>query len=87
MDNFPPIEFSLGPKAVKFSLVPEKYFEIQKVKGQCRMMIGPSTSNKFILGMPFLRAYFSIYNLESKEVGFLGAHPVTPTVNLFLAPL
>jgi len=51
---------------------------------KCRVLILPEvtgvTDHVWLLGMPFLRGYYSIYDLDNKKLGFAGEGQASESV-------
>ncbi|KAI8608916.1 aspartic peptidase domain-containing protein, partial [Chytriomyces sp. MP71] len=76
--KFPPITFVLGDANVSYSLTSDSYI-IQPIDGSdnCHLAIqSTSASNAkvtWILGGPFLRSFYSLYDLKNRVVGLATA--------------
>ena len=58
-----------------FYLAGRDYLKYLPYLGTCRILILPEvavTTDMWLLGDPFLRAYYSVYDLDSMEVGLTG---------------
>ena len=64
-DDFPEIDFILD--AVYFSVNPEEY--LIKEENSCTVLISNNKFGVWMLGNPFLRSYYSYYDMDKKLVG------------------
>jgi len=77
-DSLPDIGFVIAGR--KLSLTPKDYIDRDTQKNECTLplmtqAVTPGESPSWILGDPFLRKYYTVYNREKMEVGFaLAAH-------------
>lgn len=70
LDDFPIINFEIGDYV--FDLTPEFY--VQNSMGICRiLLLEDENTEKIILGLPFLRKYYSFFDYERKEIGLAPA--------------
>ena len=63
-----------------FYLSGRDYLAYRPQRGDCTLLIKqePNANTKhWLMGDPFLRAYYSIYDLESKKVGLAGVAETT----------
>jgi len=76
--SLPDIGFVIAGRLL--SLSPEDYIDRDTEKNECTLplmtqTVTPGESPSWILGDPFLRKYYTVYNREKMEVGFaLAAH-------------
>ena len=69
-----------------FQLKNQDYLYFNTVNSNCWIQFMPEMKNEYwILGDPFLRAYYSIYDLEKSKVGLVGV--AETTTNNFLSGL
>merc|ERR1740121_917757 len=77
-DSLPDIGFIIGGRTL--TLTPEDYVDISGPH-DCGLSLmsqdsPPPKSPQFILGDPFLRKYYTVFNRETSEIGFaLATHP------------
>ena len=70
LDDFPVLRFVIGNK--EFDLEPEYY--VQNSMGVCRiMLVDGGESEHFVLGLPFLRRYYSYFDYDRGEIGLAPA--------------
>ena len=67
----------MGSKRLKhwFFLVPRDYLVYHHQKRKCGLLIKQEPKGNdelWLMGDPFLRAYYSIYDLENKRIGLVG---------------
>lgn len=58
-----------------FLLSPKDYLFYQPVYGMCAVLIanvGSLSDDMWVMGDPFLRAYYSIYDMENTRIGLVG---------------
>mmetsp|Transcript_52265 Transcript_52265/g.114724 ORF Transcript_52265/g.114724 Transcript_52265/m.114724 type:complete len:422 (+) Transcript_52265:86-1351(+) len=70
----PPLGFQFGN--VTFTLQPDDFVDKSKKDGCWLHMMGIGDTGRgeiFVLGMPFLRAFYTSYDVENKKVGFAKA--------------
>jgi hypothetical protein len=72
--GFPTLAMQLGDDSAAhwFFLTPRDYLE--RADGRCRLLITEMAEGRreWVLGTPFLRAYYSIYDLEQARIGLVG---------------
>jgi hypothetical protein len=67
LSQFPDIEFGLGGNVV----VLKPYMYIMRRSGSCQLHIaGIHNPHLWVLGTPFMRGYYTIFDMDNKEVGF-----------------
>lgn len=70
LDDFPLLRFNIGNK--EFDLEPEYY--VQNSLGVCRIMLVDAGETEYIvLGLPFLRRYYSYFDYDRGELGLASA--------------
>ena len=80
--SFPRIKFLVGSHkgAHWFQMQGRDYMSYSKTKQRCIFLVKAEASrinNMWILGDPFLRAYYAIYDLENRRVGMVGVAETT----------
>ena len=63
-----------------FYLSSRDYLQYYERKGKCALLVKKEesiSSNMWLMGDPFLRAYYSIYDLDQKKVGLVGVAETT----------
>jgi saccharopepsin len=78
-DSLPTITFTISGD--KFELGPEFY--VLEADGQCQLgieMVNPGIS-LFILGDPFIRKYYTVFNRKTNMVGFALANQNQPAIS------
>lgn len=68
--KFPSITFEFGGKT--YTLSENSYFK--KTSKTCYLMFEGSNIDYWILGQPFLRQYYTVYDLDSFNITLVGAH-------------
>ena len=81
-DTFPSLSMHLGSRksAHWFYLKGQDYIQYDKYKRNCVVLIMQelkSTGAMWLLGDPFLRAYYSIYDMDAKRLGLVGVAETT----------
>ena len=76
-DNFPTIGMNVGNSTVQhwFYLRGKDYLFYQPRNRSCALLIAAEKtqrSNMWLMGDPFLRAYYSIYDMETNMIGLVG---------------
>lgn len=66
LSSYPDLILTLG-KRTRFILKSTDYF-LEKQEG-CYLLVDGMTSGSWVLGMPFLRAYYTVYDMDNEEVG------------------
>ena len=70
IDDFPLLNFTL--ENYSFSLTPRQY--ILKQGSQCQLLLGSlGEQSIWILGDVFIRAYYTIFDMENNQIGFVGS--------------
>lgn len=64
LDEFPVLEFVLDSK--RFYVNPKEY--VAKDKNTCYVLISSARVGVWLLGIPFLRSYYTDYNMEKRTV-------------------
>lgn len=66
--SFPSFGFQIGEQ--KFYMEPKDYL-LKHSNGKCSLQIfNGLTSDSWILGTNFLRAYYSIFDMDNRRIGF-----------------
>mmetsp|Transcript_31720 Transcript_31720/g.48605 ORF Transcript_31720/g.48605 Transcript_31720/m.48605 type:complete len:302 (+) Transcript_31720:448-1353(+) len=72
--DYESIVFSMGSAFSRhWVTIPSKYFTfLSPLSASCWILIQPTTHHHWILGSPFLRSYYTIYDLERRRIGLAG---------------
>lgn len=76
-NNFPTLGLQMGSEKSQhwFYLKNRDYISFSRSKMECAILIKPelkATGSMWIMGDPFLRAYYSIYDMEDQRIGLVG---------------
>ena len=79
LENYPTVAVQVGQKNLQhwFYLEARDYFIYDKYYKKCLLTIqeepnGSSFSTMWLMGDPFLRKYYSIYDMDTKRIGLVG---------------
>ena len=81
-ESFPTITFNIGSATVQhwFQMESMDYIQYQKYSKTCAILIKAEESSEqktWLMGDPFLRTYYSIYDLENSRIGLVGIGETT----------
>lgn len=86
-EKFPTLAMQVGNNNLKhwFYLKGRDYLYFSVKRQKCSLLIKPelsSTSRMWLMGDPFLRAYYSIYDMDNKRIGMVGVAETTRQGNV-----
>jgi len=64
--SYPDLVLTLGTRT-RFTLKPTDYF-MERQEG-CYLLVDSKASGSWVLGLPFLRAYYTLYDMDNELVG------------------
>ncbi|KAJ2001148.1 hypothetical protein GGI04_002588 [Coemansia thaxteri] len=67
-----PFHFMLGGKP--FSMLPNEYIYHDEASGVCEVQWMPVNEYLWVMGIPFLQAHYSVYNIKDHKMGLARMH-------------
>ncbi|CAG9330993.1 PGC_2 [Blepharisma stoltei] len=71
-ENYPPLSFYLG-NGQEFQVSAFHYFHWNATTGLCSLLLGENAGESWVLGDVFLRAYYSVWNMDDGTIGLAQA--------------